>query len=76
MAQDQYAHLVGTRIALEEDRGPMKPCRFCGCCTGTITGPSAGGVHLAGIRCEGCERHVGWLSKRHLDAIAAMKGAA
>lgn len=74
MAQEKYIPLVGTTIALTDEKGPMKPCMYCGCCSGKVTGPTE--VHNAGIRCEGCGRHIGWLSARHLDAMLAQKKGA
>lgn len=74
MAQDNYARLVGEVVSLGQDKGPFKPCLYCGNCHATITVGTL--HHAAGLRCTGCDRHIGWISKRHADAMLSHRGAA
>lgn len=72
MAQDSYADLVGRTVSLNDTKGPLKPCLYCGGRHAEITAGTA--THAAGLRCTACGRHIGWLGKRHLDAIRAAMG--
>lgn len=57
------ANLMGVKVELNDERGALKPCLYCGSVLATLTGPSKHGIHAAGVRCDGCGKHIGWLSK-------------
>lgn len=46
-------------VKLDGSKPALKPCRWCGSQWGYHTGPT--GPHHDGIRCNDCERHLGWL---------------
>ncbi len=71
MAQDTYVSLVGRPVALEGTTGPFRACPYCVSHRG-IVAPGAG-PHIAAINCAQCERHLSWLGRDHLDAMAAQK---
>lgn len=75
MAQDRYAPLAGTFVQLEGSEGPFRECRYCNCTSARVvfgTGP-----HLGALRCAGCERHLSWISRDHMEALLAkIRGAA
>ncbi len=73
MAQDTYARLAGDKVELSAVSGAFKPCRYCGGRTAYV----AEGVnhHAAALRCLSCDHHHAWLSRDHLAAMAAQKGA-
>lgn len=62
------AKLIGKNVVLNGDRPPLAPCRFCGTCEGRIR--PGKGPHLAQIRCNGCDRSLGWLSSQMLSYLA------
>lgn len=59
--------MIGRNIKLEGDRSPFAPCKYCGCCEGNIR-PGAG-PHKAQIRCNGCDRGLGWVSASMLEML-------
>lgn len=71
MARNPFADLVGKIVALEAKSGPLKPCNYCASTSGQITEGTE--MHRAGIRCVGCDRHIGWLSNTALTAMLAQK---
>lgn len=62
------ANLIGKTVVLNHNRAPLEPCRFCGCKEGNIR-PGVG-PHLAQVRCNGCDRGLGWLSADKLRWLA------
>ena len=62
------AKLIGKNVVLDQDSGSLKPCRYCGCCEGNIRPGS--GPHRAQIRCNGCDRGLGWLSNEWLQYLS------
>lgn len=83
MALEPYARLQGKRVALSGDAGPFAMrCPLTQECT-TRTGQVRGGEgvvspgsgpHLASVRCATCGRHLSWIGRAHLDALAAEHG--
>lgn len=61
------AQLVGKNIVLDRDGAPLSPCKWCGCVEGNIR-PGVG-PHKAQIRCNGCDRGLGWLSGQWLQVL-------
>lgn len=73
MAHDKCAPLAGTIVALTDDRGPLRGCPKCGCRAGRIVCPP--NKHPGAVRCDRCDTHIGWLSAKHLEGIAATRRA-
>jgi len=48
-------------VSLDGSKPALRPCRWCGSCEGRLDEPR--GPHGHGIRCNGCNRHLGWLPK-------------
>lgn len=69
MAQDTYARLVGVPVALEGETGPFRACPYCSSHTGRVA--EGTGPHIAAVECQVCDRHLAWLSRDHLAAMAA-----
>jgi hypothetical protein len=46
----------------------------CHCGSGTVIIGSSAGPHSASIRCAGCDRHRGWLSRAEVERISAIVG--
>lgn len=53
--------LRGKTVKLDWLAGAFRPCRWCDGTVGVLT--DGKGEHRAGIRCQGCERHLSWLPK-------------
>ena len=64
-----HERLMGQRVWLSGNDGPFRLCPNCYACEGKVHAGS--GPHLASIRCTGCDTHISWLSRAHLDALAA-----
>lgn len=73
MAQSFYARLAGTTVALHGHDGPFRLCRYCGADRGYV-GPGTG-PHAAALICGNCTRHLAWISRDHLAAMAARADA-
>jgi len=69
MAQDRYALLVGTCVALSGNEGPFRSCRYCNSTSARVV--SGVGPHLGGLTCNSCNRHHSWISRPHLEALLA-----
>ena len=69
MAQDRYACLLGTRVALPETAGPLKPCIRCG--HGEAEVIAGRGGHPLGLTCRRCRSFLGWLGHGHAAAMMA-----
>jgi hypothetical protein len=54
--------LLGKRVELEGEKGPLKTCRECGSVLGKVS--PGKGPHVASVRCDGCGNFLGWLSQR------------
>lgn len=74
MAQDSFAFLVGDHVALSGASGPFRRCAFCQNDEGRVA--TGQGPHLASVVCVHCGSHVAWLSRDHLNAMAAQKRGA
>ena len=69
-----YSHgWEGVNLSLCKPHGPEQPCRYCKCKQGYLI--SGTPVHVAGVRCSGCNRHIGWLSKARFEQIKATEEA-
>lgn len=64
--------LIGKSVALDRDAAPLAPCKWCGFAEGNIR-PGAG-QHKAQIRCNGCDRSLGWLSAQWIDYLLKRGG--
>lgn len=74
MAQTLYDRLAGAPVALRGNTGPFRACPYCASHSGVVA-PGTG-VHAASVECAICERHLAWLSRDHLAAMAAKREAA
>lgn len=75
MARNHFASLDGTTIAIIATTGPFRSCAACGGQSARIEIKPVG-YHAAELVCTGCGGHTAWLSRDHLAAMAAQKGAA
>ena len=64
---DDVQHLIGQNVDLDQDRIPMAPCKWCGHKVGNIRPGSA--MHKAQVRCNGCDRGLGWLSSQWIRVL-------
>ena len=48
-------------VVLDSAAPALKPCRYCGHGTGFLE--EGAGPHGLSVRCDGCERHIGFLPK-------------
>lgn len=62
-----FGSLIGKNIALNGERPPLSPCSYCGGIEGNIR--PGKGPHLAGVRCNECDTHLGWLSGEWLSYL-------
>lgn len=75
MAQDTYACLAGSKVALHGPDGVFRVCPYCAGQTGKVS--DGVGPHVASLKCNQCERHLSWLSRDHLAAMLSQsRGAA
>lgn len=73
MAQDIYARLAGTTVDLHGVSGPFRTCPYCASASAYIA--KGTGPHAAALNCNQCDRHLSWLSRDHLAAMAAKRVA-
>lgn len=83
MAQDNYARkgpdealsrLAGTLVELHGVDGPFRLCGICGHDHARVS--RADPPHAASLKCNSCSRHISWLSRDHVAAMSAQRGAA
>lgn len=68
------AKLIGKNVVLDQQTAPLSPCKYCGCCEGNIR-PGVG-PHKAQVRCNGCDRGLGWLSHHWLQYFLMQQSVA
>lgn len=74
MAQNIYAPLDGTTVAITHLTGPFRKCMTCGGQTAKLR-LDAPGLHAARLTCTSCGTHCSYLSRDHLAAMLAQLGA-
>lgn len=63
-----FGKIISNNIALDRDQPPLSPCLYCGGIEGNIR--PGKGPHLAGVRCNSCDNHLGWLSRQWLSYLS------
>lgn len=60
---------LGQTIPLDGSAPALRPCRKCGNKEGRVT--AGVGPHYAGVRCQMCDLHLGWLPspKRETESL-------
>lgn len=76
MAQNIFACLHGTRVAITNVTGPFRACQSCGHTQAELHVMAVPGHHAAELTCAGCGAHTAWLSRDHLTAMLAQKRGA
>jgi hypothetical protein len=60
--------LLGIKVQLDRTCDGLRPCcKKAGGCIGVSR--DGAGPHAFGLRCERCDRHVGWLGRRAVEAL-------